>query len=198
MYKIENIKNSKEIIIPVAQRLTGLLGIFPGESDIYTICKTDIIFDKRALVIREIVKCLCVIYTRQTKSFFPSGMSLKADSKAFNVTCENSYFYDKALTQTCYYLIPNQITDGGLIELLNALVMWKQNPSFQRFPALAVVLILYLLQCLVNNDKRLHCHQDTLLQILIYTQPEQLVEVFCWQLNDIIAKINMEEELEDE
>lgn len=193
------LKNSTHVIISITQQLTVLLRMFPSESDIYTICQTTLVFDKCDLAIREIVRWLCLIFMAKEKYFHLTAMNLKNDSISFNVMRENSYFYDKALAEACQYLVPNIITKNNEIhELLQPLVMCKQNPTFQRFPALAVVLILYILKKLVIADQRLCYHLDTLVQILIYTPPENLIENFYLQLNDLISKINMEEELEDE
>lgn len=197
MYSLQGtnsvLENSGKVIIPVTKQLANLMDIYPNESDIYNSCK-DRTFNRRAVVLREIVRRLFLVYTQKRKYFRLTAMTLKADCKSLDAACENSFFHAKALTQACRYLIPDTIAGTNEIDqLLESLIMWKQNSSFQHFPALRVVLILYLLQRLIAADQRLCEYLDILVEILIESPPRYLAEDFYSQLDDLIFKLKLAE-----
>ena len=188
------LKNYAKVIIPVTKQLANLMDIYPSESDIYNSCKGIRTFDKQAVVLREIVRRLCLVYTRKRQYSSITAMTLKADCKSLDAACENSFFHAKALTQACRYLIPDTIAGTNEIDqLLESLIMWKQNSSFQRFPALRVVLILYLLQRLIAADQRLFEYMDILVEILIESPPRYLAEELFEQLDDLLFKLKLAE-----
>ncbi len=184
--------NMKDII-PASQRLVGLLGVCPSESDITKIITTPfgITYTPDIFAIREIVLRLHQIYITEAKTFSLDVSKLLTEVIPIDFMRENSFFYEQILKQECGYIVSQPLNETSDIwAVLGTLVRWKQNPQMPHFAPIGVTLLMNLLLRFVIAGQQYRYKFDELLRIWIYTSPWTVIEETCYFVSQIAEVIN--------